>query len=434
MRISRWLGWLKWPVTLAVLAGLLAGAYFVHDMMKAEREGEGGESVKAPRRVKGGVVTLSPELIEKHGIEEEPAKSVDWSEPVTVYGRLTPNPKATGVVQAPFAGTLRADPKKPWPAVGSVVAADQPLGQVDLRIGPQERLDIQLKLNEARLKVHGAEKVVAIQQERFSRLEKTSKGGEIVSQRELDDARVLLTEAKTTLATDQAAVKLWNDALDALDKRGEGGVSAYSYRLTAPLNGEVVETAARPGMSVEAGAVIARIVDFRRPLAQLDLPPDVLAAGPPTKVELTVLSPTPARPTTPPPRLTATLVGPAPQVEVNTQFSSYWYEAVIGPDEKSNAHVLWRPGRFVNAVVRLPDAPKRLAVSVPAEAVLSHQGRLLVYVREGPGKFERREVRLLGREGDRAVLGSGVKAGEPVVVRHAQVLLSEEFRAEGEDD
>src|SRR5262245_60995305 len=148
MRIGQWLGWLKWPVTLAALAGLLAGAYFVHKAMKAEREAEGkGDSVKAPRRAKGGVVTLTPELIEKHGIEEEPAKAVDWSEPVVVYGRLVPNPRATGVLQAPFAGTLRADPKKPWPAVGSSVLADQVLGQVDLRIGPQERLEIELKLN-----------------------------------------------------------------------------------------------------------------------------------------------------------------------------------------------------------------------------------------------------------------------------------------------
>jgi hypothetical protein len=434
MRIRRWLGWLKWPVTLGVLAGLLAGASLVHDMMKVEREREGGEAVKAPRRIKGGMVTLTPELIDKHDIEEEPAKGIDWSEPVTVYGRLVPNPKATAVVQAPFAGTLQADPKNFWPVVGTTVRANQVLGQVALRIGPQERLDIQLKLNEARIKVKGAEKVIAVQQERFSRLSKASKGGEIVSQRELDDARVLLTDATTTLDTDRAAVELWKGALDALDKRGEGGVSAYSFPITAPADGEVVETAARPGTSIEAGAVLARVVDFRRPLAQLDIPPEVLAAGPPTKVELTVLSPTPARPTTPPMRLTATLIGPAPQVEVNTQFSGYWYEAVVGPDDKSNAHVVWRPGRFVSAVVRLPDAPKRLAVSVPAEAVLSHQGRLLVYVREGPGQFERREVRLLGREGDRAVLGSGVKAGEPVVVKHAQVLLSEEFRAEGEDD
>ncbi len=434
MLISRWSAWLKWPVTMAAVAGLLVGAYFVHAAAKAARDAEGaGDSVQAPRRAKGGVVTLDADLCAEHGIETEPAAALDWAEPVTVYGRLVANQRATTVIQAPFAGALHADAKSPWPAAGTPVQAGQVLGHLDLRIGPQERLDIQLKLTEARLKSQGAEKVVAIQQDRFARLEKASQGGEIVSQRELDDARVLLTDAKTTLATDLAAVALWTGALAALDKRGEGGASAYSFPLTAPAAGEVAEAAARPGTSVEAGALIARVVDFRRPLAQLDIPPELLAAGPPATVELTVLSPSPGQ-STPQQRLSATLIGPAPQAEVNTQFSGYWYEAVIEPDPKSNAHVVWRPGRFVTAVVRLPDAPPRAAVSVPAGAVLTHQGRSLVYVREGPDQFERREVRVLGREGGRVVLGAGVKAGEPVVARQAQVLLSEEFRAAAGDD
>ncbi len=434
MRIGRWFGGLKWPVTLAVLTGLLVGAHFVHTLTKAERDAEGaGDSVKAPRRAKGGVVTLSPELCEEHGIETEPAAAVDWSDPVTVYGRLVANQRATAVIQAPFAGILHADAKTPWPAAGTTVQAGQVLGRVSVRVGPLERLDVQLKLNEARLKALGAEKAAAVQQERLGRLEKSSGGGEIVSQRELDDARVLLTDAKTTLATAQAAAELWKTALDALDNRGDGTASAYSFPLTAPADGEVAEAAARPGTSVEAGALIARVVDFRRPLAQLDIPPELLAAGPPTTVELTILAPSPGQ-STPRGRLSATLIGPASQVEVNTQFSSYWYEAVIEPDPKSNAHVVWRPGRFVKAVVRPPDSPPRAAVSVPAGAVLTHQGRSLVYVREGPDQFERREVRLLGREGDRVVLGAGVKAGEPVVARQAQVLLSEEFRAAAGDD
>jgi hypothetical protein len=80
-------------------------------------------------------------------------------------------------------------------------------------------------------------------------------------------------------------------------------------------------------------------------------------------------------------------------------------------------------------------------VSVPVEAVLYHEGRALVYVRLKPGKYQRREVRLLGREGGHWVLArrqgqspTGVAPGEPVVSRQAQVLLSEEFRGEGDDD
>jgi hypothetical protein len=88
-----------------------------------------------------------------------------------------------------------------------------------------------------------------------------------------------------------------------------------------------------------------------------------------------------------------------------------------------------------------PSIPPKEAVSVPESAVLFHQGRALVYVRRGPGRFERREVRLLGREGDCWALalrgdqvGKGVSEGEAVVSKQGQVLLSEEFRGDLDND
>ena len=94
----------------------------------------------------------------------------------------------------------------------------------------------------------------------------------------------------------------------------------------------------------------------------------------------------------------------------------------------------WRPGRFVTALVRLPNAPKQPVVAVPISAVLTHQGRHLVYVKKAPGEYQRREVHLLGREGGQAILAAGVRPDEAVVVRQAQLLLSQEFRSEAEAD
>jgi cobalt-zinc-cadmium efflux system membrane fusion protein len=434
MRIARWLCWLKWPVTLGLLSGVLAGAYFVNGRMKAERAAEAEDGAeRTPRRSKNGVVTLGPEMIEGHRIETAPAKAIDWSDPISVYGRLVPNPRASSVVQAPLAGTVQADDKQPWPGVGTRVKAGQVLGRINVRVGPHEQLDLQLKLKEARLKVQGAVEVAAIHQKRLERLEKSSKGGAIVSQRELDDARVQLTEAKTNLSTAQAAMDLWSSALDAIERHGGPAISTYSLPLTAPGDGEVVETPARPGTSVEAGSVIAGIVDFRRPLAQMDMPPEVLATGPPVRIELTILPPSPAQAASPSPRLTADLLGPVPQVDATSQFSSFWYEATIKAEPTPNLQAAWRPGRFVSARLRLPNASKRAALAVPMSSVLAHQGRLLVYVQEAPGKYERREIHLLGREGNEAILAGGVKPGESVVAQGSQLLLSEEFRSLAED-
>ena len=81
------------------------------------------------------------------------------------------------------------------------------------------------------------------------------------------------------------------------------------------------------------------------------------------------------------------------------------------------------------------------AISLAAGAVLFHQGRTLVYVKRKSDKYERREVQILGREGGRWLVvprrGNvpiGVAAGEAVVSRQAQIVLSEEFRNAGDND
>jgi hypothetical protein len=77
---------------------------------------------------------------------------------------------------------------------------------------------------------------------------------------------------------------------------------------------------------------------------------------------------------------------------------------------------------------------------VPASALLYHQGRALVYelIEKTKEKmiFARREVRVLGREGDRWILATGQKfaAGSRVVVTNAQLLLAEEFNSETDND
>jgi hypothetical protein len=75
-----------------------------------------------------------------------------------------------------------------------------------------------------------------------------------IGSRQADDARVLLAEARTTLAVVAAAVELWQKALDDLDHPGTGKPSPYRLPLLAPAGGEVTDLLPRPGTSVEAGA------------------------------------------------------------------------------------------------------------------------------------------------------------------------------------
>lgn len=453
----RWLSvFLTWAGTLALIGGLFALAYWVHAEMQEERAREAsGDKVQSPRRAKDGVVGLGTGIAGSYGIKEETAQAVSWSERVPVYGRVVPNSRATVEVRSPFAGTLKkADRDAAWPAPGQWVRSGQLLGRVDIRVSPEVRLDLRNKLDAARLQVQGAEEQVKVQQDRVNSLKGVT-SQEIIARGELDAALVQLATFKTQLATAKATAELYQKALEEVRKRENRKSSTWSQSLTAPADGEVTELTGRPDMEIEAGGSIAQLVDYRRPLVRLDIPPDAVKSGPPPHVELFAVPANPpasrsalslAEVSEPSQAVMATLAGPAPRLESASQFVSYWYdvnpvssskpkETRPGAINPGDLRAVWRPGLQVKAYAKPSSAKPLEAVSVPASAVLYHQGQALVYVRIEPGKYERREVRLLGREGDRWVLTPfqtlaprGVRPGELVVVHQAQILLSEESR------
>jgi hypothetical protein len=423
---KRLLDILKWPIALAALAGLLVVVHLVHLAVLAERKEEGEEDkVRAPSRVKNAVVKLGEKLATAQGVKDEEAQAVSWRPRQAVYGRVVANPRATVEVRAPFAGLLRAAPRSRWPGPGDPVKAGQVLGLLDVRVGPQERLDWRLKLKEARLKEKGAEEICKVQQDRVKRLESASGS---VSQTDLDTARVQMLQAATELATARVAVKLWEETLAQIEEQGVG--TLWSQKLAAPAGGEVAELAARPGMALEAGGLVARIVDFRKVLVRVDAPVSLSLGGrtPPARLLLVGL-PGPGQGAEN--ALWANRLGPAPQVDAASQLNGWWYEADLAEPSQTKA-TPWRPGLFIKTDVPDPREKAGPAVSVPATALIYFQGRPFVYIRVEPGEYQRRPVRVLGRDADAAIV-DGVRAGQRVVSHGSQTLLAEEFRpAEGE--
>ncbi len=404
------------PITLALVVPLLAGAAVGGYYFLAPHEPHAEE---APARLaqRGNItVTLPATLAESYGIRAAPAVAAEWREPHTVYGRVVPNPQATAEVRAPLAGTVKPAPGRAWPKLGEHLAAREALGLLDARLTPQERIDLRAKSAEAEAKFHGAEKSVAIQEERMRRLEGLSASG-TSSQRELDAARLQLLDARTQREAAGAQWQIYRQALAA--PAGQG----VTLPLAAELEGDVAELAAQPGQAVEPGAVLFKVVDFRHALVRLDfplaqaqgpVPPEVDAA--PAGVELGQ-SP-----------VLAHFTGAAPQVDAGSQRAALLYRLEAPPG------AAWRPGLFVKATYPDPTVAPRAAVAIPATALLYHQGRSLVYVQLRPGRFERREVHVLGRHGDVLVVAGGVRPGELVVCEQAQVILSEEFRRDTDDD
>ena len=78
-----------------------------------------------------------------------------------------------------------------------------------------------------------------------------------------------------------------------------------------------------------------------------------------------------------------------------------------------NANGRLKVGAFAQASVIVSTNPR--AVLIPTSAVLSREGKTLVFVAGADGKAHAREVKLGGEEGARVEVQSGVKAGEQVI-------------------
>lgn len=82
-----------------------------------------------------------------------------------------------------------------------------------------------------------------------------------------------------------------------------------------------------------------------------------------------------------------------------------------------------RPGQYVTVRLPLGEAASRLAV--PAAAVVEHEGSRFVFVEQSPRTYRRVNVLTGLADGDLIEILSGLREGDPVVVRGAFVLKSQ---------
>jgi biotin carboxyl carrier protein len=182
--------------------------------------------------------------------------------------------------------------------------------------------------------------------------------------------------------------------------------------LTLPLSGVVTRVGAQPGALVEAGQALLEVADYSRPLVRVAWL--VSAGGSPAR--RLVLSPDDGAT-----RVPARLVGPAPEADPVTRRPAYLFRA-------EHAWPGATPGTPVVALAQ-GAGDGRAAVLVPDAAVVQWEGLAWTYRRVAPGGFERVRVPTARPARGGWIAGAPFSSGDSVVVRGAQELLSEEFRA-----
>jgi biotin carboxyl carrier protein len=200
--------------------------------------------------------------------------------------------------------------------------------------------------------------------------------------------------------------------------------------LAMPISGTVTRVGAQPGALVEAGQALLEVADLSRPLVRVAW---LLDAGgsPPSSLALDAGGDTGGGATASGARVTARLVGPAPEADPVTRRPAYLYRAVRSwPGAAPGVPIVALvPGPQPGAIGAKGDGVTGTPVVVPDSAVVQWEGLAWAYRQRAPGRFERVRVAT-----DRPVpggwlTGPPLAAGDTVVLRGAEELLSEEFRA-----
>ncbi len=183
------------------------------------------------------------------------------------------------------------------------------------------------------------------------------------------------------------------------------GGHGRAVNVDAPFTGRIAEVMVVPGQAVQAGAALARLTQSQPVWVEVALRPEhatLLATG---AAGLVIEGSAGAPPVALPSR-NVRLVSRSPEVDRATGAVLAIFE-VSGPTQL-------RIGTAADAEVLLP--AQRDGIIIPIEAVVDDAGVSVVFIHTEGETFHRREVEILARQGDRALV-AGIEEGERVVTR-----------------
>ncbi|CCD90356.1 putative Multidrug resistant protein [Bradyrhizobium sp. ORS 375] len=171
---------------------------------------------------------------------------------------------------------------------------------------------------------------------------------------------------------------------------------------------------------IERSPQVVQLIEREQLLVQVTLPPGVTLAEPPRSA----LAQAPTRSA----NIELRYLSPATRTDPRIQGVSYYFVAA------GDSGLL--PG--MNTTAYVPSGKSYEGVFVEDTAIVQWQGRAWVYLRAGPETFKRHPIRTDQPVSDDDYVVQDIPPGSEIVLRGAQVLLSEEAKSElrggGDDD
>lgn len=201
--------------------------------------------------------------------------------------------------------------------------------------------------------------------------------------------------AEGTFLTDQAALTAAQSQVKTL--------AATARQEWGPVIGKGI---------VERSPQVVRLIERDQFLVQVTLPPGVVMAEPPQAA----LAQAPSRNA----NIDLQYISPATRTDARIQGLSYFFVA------SGDSGLL--PG--MNTIVYVPSGKIYEGVFLEDTAIVQWQGRSWVYLRTGPDTFKRHAINTDQPVSDDDYVVQDIPPGSEIVIRGAQVLLSEEAKSE----
>lgn len=319
-------------------------------------------------------------------------------------------------IRAPLAGRLSVPPSGHWPRQGERVDAGAVLGFVEPVLSAPElaqlealSMEFELKTLEVEHGVHEAQTRLSFAEREHARIAKLHEHV-LATAQELEGAERDLALARCELEALETTARKLEQMLAARSERRGGAVGpALRFAITAPISARVIESAAVEGAFVDAGDVLARVIDTSRMwvearVSEFDLA--LVRKAPAGSVTFAAL-----------PAARFEVAGSAlvlqPQVDADSRTLALRCE-LANSDGALVAGMLAQ----VELALEIVDA----AVSVPLEAIVLDQGQPTAYVMLDGELFQKRELELGVKDGGFVEVRRGLAPGERVATRGAHLV------------
>lgn len=237
---------------------------------------------------------------------------------------------------------------------------------------------------------------------------------------DLDSAKAASDAARAELERTQALyADVQNASLKALQAARAANTAAIARVKSVQANVTAITASARQqyGTTVSGWTLSPASSDLARLLERREVLLRVVFSGSQTGAAPAMLKSTADGV----PPFDARLVSASPQVEPGIQGQAYYYRAAVP---------LAAGTRISAKAVTVVAPTAKAGVLIPAGAIVWYGGQPWAYVQFSKGNFQRRAVDpRFPQDGDYFVT-DGFNPGELVIVRGAQLLLSEESRAQ----